>query len=197
MSLNPFFIRSSIHSTVNGVTRIEMATVPVSIPSSSGQAFTLYSKERSFNYGSECLNPFFIRSSIHSYQHSTRPPQYACRSSQSLLHQVKHSLAFACNAEGAHGITSQSLLHQVKHSLPLFSILLFQSSRLTVSIPSSSGQAFTPHETCVTRSISSHIVSIPSSSGQAFTRGNSDNSRSYNLRSVSIPSSSGQAFTHF
>ncbi len=144
LCLNPFFIRSSIHSPGGATTlswtvtksqsllhqvKHSLAHSPapcgawrvtwVSIPSSSGQAFTRTSGGRALqSSGRSRLNPFFIRSSIHSPGRSGIPKKEACWS-QSLLHQVKHSLSRDWSERSRR--------------------------RSRVSIPSSSGQAFTRH----------------------------------------------------
>jgi len=115
--LNPFFIRSSIHPYKNDNFGCRGKEEKVSIPSSSGQVFI---RLRPWRLGriarARCLNPFFIRSSIHPL-HLTTPPCAHARSSlnpffiRSSIHPVRAGPFCASkNAE------SQSLLHQVKYS---------------------------------------------------------------------------------
>jgi len=88
LSLNPFFIRSSIHPEDRAFDKF--LACYVSIPSSSGQVFIGIAAYR-------CESP-------------------CCETSQSLLHQVKYSSYRAASVLGSNITLSQSLLHQVKYS---------------------------------------------------------------------------------
>ena len=91
----------------------------------------------------QCLNPFFIRSSLPGKRFPQRKDWYG-NMSQSLLHQVKSSWADF----GTRGTFDPN-----------------------VSIPSSSGQVFLAARKVQLKFMQSVIVSIPSSSGQVFLVG--------------------------
>jgi len=163
----------------------------VSIPSSSGQVFIKHRQLSPTAHYHQCLNPFFIRSSIHLGQQGLDGITSVV-ASQSLLHQVKYSSFFGlCDSRLGAPVGLNPFF--IRSSIHRETLTVGGSGDDNVSIPSSSGQVFirkpnrmrqkTPelsglnpffirssiHLTTLRGGTYEHVsVSIPSSSGQVF-----------------------------